>query len=98
MTGRSTPLNEEIRRTPEVTGTVGNNSQIRKRRDPSDAPLMHKSGVRSIIPMDMIWKSVKLFWIIKGCRHQQSRHLRIPVGESIVERSPTVTSIWQKST
>jgi hypothetical protein len=23
-----------------------------------------------IVPMDMIWKSAKLFWIIKGCHHQ----------------------------
>jgi hypothetical protein len=61
MTRRSTPLNEEIRRTAEVTGTVGNDPQIRRRRDPFDTPIMQKSGVRSIVSMDMIWKSVKLF-------------------------------------
>jgi hypothetical protein len=61
MTGRSTPLNEEIKRTMEVTGTAGNNPHIRRRRDPSDAPMVQKSGARSIVPMDMIWKNVKLF-------------------------------------
>jgi hypothetical protein len=38
MTERSIPLNEEIRRTAEVTNTAGNNPQIRRRRDPSDSP------------------------------------------------------------
>jgi hypothetical protein len=37
MTGRSTPRNEEIRRTAEDTGTTENNSQIIRKRDPSDA-------------------------------------------------------------
>jgi hypothetical protein len=54
MTERSTPLTEEIRRTTEVTDTVGNNPQIRRRRDPSDAPMVQKSGARSIVSMDMI--------------------------------------------
>jgi hypothetical protein len=78
-TGRSTPLTEEIRRTVEVADTVGNNPQIRRRRDPSNAPMMQRSGTRSNVSMDMIWKSAKLFWIAKGCRHQQHRHLKIPV-------------------
>jgi hypothetical protein len=37
MTGRSTTLNEEIRRTTELSGATGNNPQIRRRRDPFDA-------------------------------------------------------------
>jgi hypothetical protein len=98
MTGRSTPQNEEIRRTAEDTGTVENNSQIRRKGDPSDALMTQKSGVRSIVPMDMIWKSAKLFWITKECRHQQRRHLKIPIGESITERSPMEMSIWRRST
>jgi hypothetical protein len=61
MTGRSSPRNEEIRRTMEDTSTVKNDSQIRRKRDPSDAPMTQKSGARSILPMDMIWKSAKLF-------------------------------------
>jgi hypothetical protein len=54
MTGRLTPRNEEIRRTAEDIGTVKNNSQIRRKGDPFDAPMTQKSGARSIIPMDMI--------------------------------------------
>jgi ATP-dependent exoDNAse (exonuclease V) alpha subunit len=98
MIGRSTSRNEEIRRTAEDTGTAENNSQIRRKRDPSDAPMTQKSGARSIIPMDMICKSAKLFWITKECHHQQRRHLKIPVEESIAERSPTEMSIWRRST
>jgi hypothetical protein len=98
MTRRSTPQNEEIRKTAEDTGTAENNSQIRRKRDPSDVPMAQKSGARSIAPMDMIWKSAKIFWIVKECRHQQHRHLKIPAGENIAERSPTEMSIWQRST
>jgi hypothetical protein len=55
MPGRSTPWNEEIRRTAEDTSTVKkNNSQIRRKGDPFDAPMTQKSGVRFIVPMDMI--------------------------------------------
>jgi ATP-dependent exoDNAse (exonuclease V) alpha subunit len=61
MTGRSTLQNEEIKRTTKDTDTVENNSQIRRKRDPSDALVMQKSGTRSIISMDMIWNSAKLF-------------------------------------
>jgi hypothetical protein len=98
MTGRSTPWNEEIRETAEDTGTTEKNSQIRRKGDPSDAPMTHKSGARSTIQMGMIWKSAKLFWIAKECCHQQRRHLKVPVGESTVERSLTEMSIWRKST
>jgi hypothetical protein len=98
MIGRSTPWNEEIRRTAEDTAIVGNNNPIRRKGDLSDTPTTQRSGVRSIAPMDMIWKSAKLFWIVKRCHSQQRRHPKIPAGENIVERSPTETSIWQKST
>jgi hypothetical protein len=96
--GRSTPRNEEIRRTAKDTATVENNPQIRRKGDPSDAPIAQRSDAKSIAPMDMIWKNVKLFWIAKRCHLQQRRHPKIPVGESIAGRSPTETSIWQKST
>jgi hypothetical protein len=33
-------------------------------------PMAQKSGARSIVSIDMIWKSVKLFCIVKECRHQ----------------------------
>jgi hypothetical protein len=98
MTRRSTPWNGEIRETAEDIGTAKNNSQIRRRGDPSDAPMTQKSGARSTVPMSMIWKSAKLFWLTKECRYQQRRHLKIPVGESIAERSPMEMSIWWKST
>jgi hypothetical protein len=65
MIRRSTPRNEEIRRTAEDNAIAENNTLIRRKGDPSDAPTMQRSGVRSIAPMDMIKKSIKLFWIIK---------------------------------
>jgi hypothetical protein len=55
--------------------------------------MAQKSDTRFIVPMDMIWKSAKLFWIAKECHHQQPRHPKIPIGESIAERSPTEMSI-----
>jgi hypothetical protein len=98
MIRRSTPQNEEIRRTTEDTTTVENNPQIRRKGDSSDVPTAQRSGAKSIASMDMIWKSVKLFWITKRCHHQQRRHPKIPTGESITERSLTETSMWRKST
>jgi hypothetical protein len=98
MIGRSTPQNKEIRRTAEDTAIAKNNTLIRRKGDASDAPTTQRSGVRSIAPIDMIWKSAKLFWIIKRCRRQQRRNPKIPIGENIPERSPTEMSIWQKST
>jgi hypothetical protein len=47
--------------------------------------------------MDMIWKSAKLFWITKEYHHQQHWHPKIPVRESIIERSLTEMSIWRRS-
>jgi hypothetical protein len=69
--GPSIPWNDEIRETTEDTGTAENNSQIRRRGDPFDASMTQKSGARSTVPMCMIWKSAKFFWITKECRHQQ---------------------------
>jgi hypothetical protein len=54
MIGRSTPLNEEIRRIAEDTATAENNPQIRRKGDPSDAPTAQRSGAKYIAPMDMI--------------------------------------------
>jgi hypothetical protein len=61
MIRRSIPWNEEIKRTAEDTAIVENNTQIRRKGDPSDAPTTQRSGAKSITPMDMIWKSVKKF-------------------------------------
>jgi hypothetical protein len=52
--GRSTPRNEKIRRTSEDTAIAENNTLIRRKGDPFDAPTTQRSGVRSITPMDMI--------------------------------------------
>jgi hypothetical protein len=82
----------------EDTGAAENNPHIIRKRDPSDTPMAQKTGARFIVLMDMIWKSAKLFYIAKECRHQQHRHPKIPVGESIAERSPMEMSIWRKST
>jgi hypothetical protein len=98
MIGRSTPQNEEIRRTTKDTATAENNTQIRRKGDPFDALTAQRSGAKSIAPMDIIWKSAKLFWIVKRYRLQQCRHPKIPAGESIAGRSPTKMSIWQKLT
>jgi hypothetical protein len=38
-----------------------------------------RSGARSITPQDMIWKSAKLFWIVRRCHHQHRWH-RVPDG------------------
>jgi hypothetical protein len=61
MIRRSILWNEEIRRTAEDSAIMENNTQIRRKGDPSDAPTMQRSGAKSIAPMDMIWKSVKNF-------------------------------------
>jgi hypothetical protein len=98
MIGKSTPWNEKIRRTTEDTTTMENNTQIRRKGDPSDALTSQRSGAKSIALMDMIWKSVKLFWIAKRCHLQQCRHPKTPAGESITGRSPTEMSICRKST
>jgi hypothetical protein len=54
MIRRSTLRNEEIRRIAEDTATADNNTQIKRKGDPSDAPTVQRSGAKSIAPMDMI--------------------------------------------
>jgi hypothetical protein len=97
MIGRSIPRNEEIRRTAKDTAITENNTHIRRKGDPSDAPTTQRNGAKSIALMDMIGKSAKYFWIIKRYRHQLHRHPKIPARESIVRRSPTEMSICRKS-
>jgi hypothetical protein len=57
MIRRSTPWNEEIRRAVEDTAIAENNTPIRREGEPSDVPIIQRSGARTIAPMDMIWKS-----------------------------------------
>jgi hypothetical protein len=74
-----------------------NSPRIRKREDLSDDRMMQKSGVKFTAQQDMIWKSVKLFWIAKGCHHQHHRCHKSP-GEAIIAgKILMMTSIWLKS-
>jgi hypothetical protein len=50
-------------------GIMSSNSQIRRRRDRSITLLTQRRGARSIIPQDMIWRSVKLFWTTRRYHH-----------------------------
>jgi hypothetical protein len=54
----------------DIVEIASNNPQIRSRRDCSITLPTQRSGVRSIILLDMIWKTVKLFWIVRRCHHQ----------------------------
>jgi hypothetical protein len=85
---------EEPRRTPVLWKTILRSEG----KETLPIPMAQKSGARSIVPMDMIWKSAKLFWITIECCHHQHRHLKIHVGESIAEISPMEVSIWWRST
>jgi hypothetical protein len=56
--------------------------------------MMQKSGVKFTAQQDMIWKSVELFWIAKGCHHR--RH-KSPDESIIAGKILRMTSIWLKS-
>jgi hypothetical protein len=59
--------------------------------------MMQKYGVKFTAQQDMIWKSVKLFWIAKGCHHQLHQRHKSP-GEAIITgKIPMMTSKWLKS-
>jgi hypothetical protein len=97
MIGRSILLNGEIGKTTGNKDSVENSPQIRKREDLSDDRMMQKSGVKFTTQHDMIWKSVELFWIAKGCHHQHHRRHKSP-GEAIIAgKILRMTSIWLKS-
>jgi hypothetical protein len=97
MTRRLILLNEEIKKTTGIKDSVENSPQVRKREDLSDDRMMQKSGVKFTAQQDMIWKSVKLFWIAKGCHQQHHWHHKSP-GEAIIAgKIPMMTSIWLKS-
>jgi hypothetical protein len=89
--GKSTQLTEEITKiaeTMDITGITSSNPQIRKRRGISITLMMQRSGVRSITPQNMIWKSTKLFWIARRCHHHQHRWPRNPVGMNTAKPIP----------
>jgi hypothetical protein len=55
--------------------------------------MMQKSGVKFTAQQDMIWKSVKLFWIAKGYHHQHHRRHKSPGEVIIAGKIPMMTSI-----
>jgi hypothetical protein len=97
MIKRSILLNGEIEKTAGIKDSVENSPQIRKREDLSDDRMMQKSGVKFTTQQDMIWKSVELFWITKGCHLQHHRRHKSPGEAIIVGKIPMMTSIWLKS-
>jgi hypothetical protein len=74
-----------------------NSPRIRKREDLSDDRMMQKSGVKFTTQQDMIWKSVELFWIAKGCHHRHHRRHKSPDEAIIAGKILRMTSIWLKS-
>jgi hypothetical protein len=101
--GRSTqPITEttgiaEITEIADIAGIASSNPRIRRRRDRSITLPMEKSGARSIVPQHTIWKSGKLFWIIRRCHHHQHRWPKNPVKASIAEPIPITRIKWGKS-
>jgi hypothetical protein len=95
--GRSILLNGGIGKTTGIKDSVENSPRIRKREDIFDDRMMQKSGVKFTAQQDKIWKSVELFWIVKGCHHQHHWCHKSP-GEAIIAgKIPRMTSIWLKS-
>jgi hypothetical protein len=92
--GRSTPLIGEI---VKITDITASNPQIRKRRGIFGVRTTQRSGVRSIAPWDMIWKSARLLWIARRCRRQQYWCPKKPVGLSSARLILTVMNRWERS-
>jgi hypothetical protein len=59
----------KIMETVDITGIASSSPQIRKKRGLSVTLMMQRSGVRSIVPLGMIWRSVKLFCTARRCHH-----------------------------
>jgi hypothetical protein len=81
----------------DIAGTGSGSPLSRRRGDLSDALRMQRSGARSITPMGMIWKSVRLFWITKRCHHQL-QWCKSLIEASIVEQIPSMKIRWMRST
>jgi hypothetical protein len=92
----------EIARIVESTNTVetaSSSPQFRRRKGLSVTLMTQRSGVRSITPQDMIWKTANFFGITIRCHHQQYRWPRTPNGVNIVGPIPLMTmSRWGRST
>jgi hypothetical protein len=90
-------LNGEIEKTTGIKDSMENSPRGRKREDLFDDRMMPKSGVKFTAQQNMIWKSVKLFWITKRCHHQHHWRHKSP-GEAIITRKILMmTTIWSKS-
>jgi hypothetical protein len=96
--GRLILLNGEIGKITGIKDSVENSPRVRKREDLSDDQMMQKSGVKFTVQQDMIWKSVKLFWITKRCHHQHHWRHKSPSEAIITGKIPMMMSIWLKST
>ncbi len=73
MIGRSTqPIAEiaEIMKITDTAGIVSSNPQIIRGKDHFITQSTQRSGARSIVPQDTIWKSPKLFWTARRCHHR----------------------------
>jgi hypothetical protein len=97
MIGRLILLNGEIGKTTGIKDSVENSPRGKKRGDLSDDQMMSKSGVKFTAQLDMIWKSVKLFWIAKRCHHQHHWRRKSPSKAIITGKILMMTSIWLKS-
>jgi hypothetical protein len=88
MIERSTRPTRETARTAEITGITTSSPLIRKRRGLFIALMISRSGVRSIVPQDTIWKSVKVFSIRRRCYCQQRQCHKMLVGANITGQIP----------
>jgi hypothetical protein len=95
--GRSIQLIIGITEIVDITKIASSNPQIRRRRDCSITLLMQRSGARSIVPQDTIWKSEKLFWITRRCHHQHRWH-KNHIEAKIVEPILITRIRWARST
>jgi hypothetical protein len=91
--GRLILLTGEIGKSTGIKDSVKNSTRGRKREDLSDDRMMPKSGVKFTAQQDMIWKSVKLFWIAKRCHHRHHWRRKSPGGAIIARKILTMTSI-----
>jgi hypothetical protein len=96
---RSRTIERSIQLIVEITDIaeiISSNPRIRRRRDCSIALPMKRNGARSIILLDTIWNSAKLFWIIRRCHHQH-QWPKNPVEANIAEPIPTTRIKWGRS-
>jgi hypothetical protein len=74
-------------------------SSDRRRRCLFVTLMTQRSGARSITSQDTIWKSAKLFWIVRRYHCQQCRLPRSPDGVNIVGPiPPMMMNRWERST